>query len=122
MNEKAKHYLSLHEKYLRDADELLEAKDHAQASEKLWGAAAEVVKAVAAERSIELKTHADLWNFVTKLREEMKDPDISKLFLAANYLHQNFYENLLPPEAVIDGSDAVKQFAARLRPLTDTAS
>lgn len=60
MNERAKHCLSLHEKYLKDADKLLEAKDHAQASEKLWGAAAEIVKSVTAERSIELKTHADL--------------------------------------------------------------
>jgi len=122
MDERVKHYLSLHEKYLEDADKLLGAKDYVQASEKLWGAAAEIVKAVAAARSIELKTHADLWSFVIKLREEMKDPDISKLFLAANYLHQNFYENLLPPEAVIDGFETVKQFAVRLKALTNMAS
>jgi len=44
----------------------------------------------------------------------MKDPEISKLFLAPNYL--------LPPGAVIDGFDAMKQFAARLRTLTGTVS
>ena len=36
------------------------------ASEKLWGASAEVVKVVAAKRGIKLKTHGDLWNFVSK--------------------------------------------------------
>jgi len=122
MSEKVKHYLSLHEKYLEEADKLLGARDYVQASEKLWGAAAEIVKAVAAARQIELKTHEDLWSFVSKLREEMKDPEISKLFLAANYLHQNFYEDLLPAEVVTDGLETVKQFADRLKALTNVVS
>ena len=45
-------YERLNGKYLREAEELLEKKDYPQASEKLWGAAAEIVKAVAAGRGI----------------------------------------------------------------------
>mgnify|MGYP001147213234 CR=1 FL=1 len=41
---------------------------------KAWGAGSEVVKALGALRGIELKTHADLFRYVAKLREELKDP------------------------------------------------
>jgi hypothetical protein len=36
---------------------------------------------------------------LTKLRTELKDPELNKLFLQANYLHQNFYEGILHSEA-----------------------
>jgi len=88
-----------------------------QASEKLWGAAAEIVKVVAAKRGIDLKAHGDLWDFVTKLRIELKDPELSKLFLQVNYLHQNFYEGVLPPQVVKDGADAVREFINKLEKL-----
>lgn len=91
--------------------------DYVRASEKLWSAAAEVVKVVAAKRGVELRTHRDLWEFVAKLRTELKDSEFSRLFLQANYLHQNFYEGILPPEAVVDGAEAVKQFIAKLEVL-----
>jgi len=35
-------------KYLEDAEELIKRKDYVQASEKLWGAAAEIVTVAAA--------------------------------------------------------------------------
>jgi len=75
----AQHYRKLMSKYLEEAEALLEKGDYVQASEKLWGASAESVKVVAAEREIELKTHRDLWEFVAKLSIEMRDPEISKL-------------------------------------------
>jgi len=117
MSERAEHYSNLMTKYLKDAEEFLAKGDYVQASEKLWGAAAEVVKVVAAKRGVELRTHGDLWEFVTRLRTELKDPEFSRLFLQANYLHQNFYEGILPPEAVIDGAEAVKEFIDKLEKL-----
>lgn len=44
---KEAHYRRLNGKYLKDADALLQKGDYVQASEKLWGAAAEIVKPVA---------------------------------------------------------------------------
>jgi len=118
LSERVEHYLKLTHKYIRDAKEFIAKGDQVQASEKLWGASAEIVKVVAAKRGVELKTHGDLWSFVTKLHTELKDPELSKLFLQANYLHQNFYENILPPEAVSAGAEAVEQFIAKLEKLT----
>jgi len=114
MSEKAEHYSNLLQKYFEEAESLLAKGDYAQAGEKLWGAAAEVVKVVAAKRGVELRTHGDLWEFVTKLRTELKDPELSRLFLQVNYLHQNFYEGILPPQAVMDGAEAVKEFIEKL--------
>ena len=110
----AQHYRKLMSKYLEEAEALLEKGDYIQASEKLWGASAESVKVVAAERGIELKTHRDLWEFVAKLSSEMRDPEVNKLFLEANYLHQNFYEGILPPEAVKAGAESVKEFMEKI--------
>ncbi|HID90461.1 TPA: hypothetical protein EYP44_00690, partial [Candidatus Bathyarchaeota archaeon] len=117
MGEKAEHYSNLMRKYLKEAEAFLAKRDYVQASEKLWGAAAEAVKVVAAKRGVELRTHGDLWRFVAKLRTELKDPELSRLFLQANYLHQNFYEGVLPPEAVGDGAEAVKDFIDKLEGL-----
>lgn len=113
----AKHYLDLNRKYLREAEGLLVKGDSVQASEKLWGASAEIVKAVAAQRGLELKTHADLWEFTTKLSSELGDPEILKLFATANYLHQNFYENVMTLEAVRASAEAVNQFIERVEKL-----
>ena len=54
---------------------------------------------------------------MTKLRTELKDPEINKLFLQANYLHQNFYEGILPPEAVMDAAEDVRAFIDKLERL-----
>jgi len=117
MSEKVKRYSSLMGKYFKEAEAFLVKGDYVQASEKLWGAAAEIVKVVAAKRGVELRTHGDLWEFVAKLRTELEDPELSRLFLQANYLHQNFYEGILPPEAVTDGAEAVKKFIDKLERL-----
>jgi len=111
---RAKHYLDLNRRYLKEGEDFLAKGDSAQASEKLWGASAEIVKAVGAQMGLELKTHADLWGFTTKLSSELGDPEILRLFATANYLHQNFYENVMTLEAVSASAVAVKQFIEKV--------
>jgi len=113
----AEHYSELKRKYLDEGENLLAKGDPTQASEKFWGAAAEMVKAVAAVRGLELRTHADLWAFVTKLRDELKEPEVTKLFGLANMLHQNFYEASMTLEAVRDHAEAVRQLINKLEDL-----
>jgi len=76
-----------------------------------------LVKAVAASREIELKSHRDLWEFVDKLSEELKDPDIVKSFSVASALHQNFYEAWMPLGAVKSDAEVIKELAQKLRKL-----
>ena len=116
--ETVRHYLELNRKYLSEGESLLAKGDPVQASEKRWGAAAEMVKAVAAGRGVELRTHADLWMFITKLRDELNDPEITRLFSIAGMLHQNFYEASMTLEAVKDSAESIKQFINKLEKLT----
>ncbi|MCC5999021.1 MAG: PaREP1 family protein, partial [Thermofilum sp.] len=110
-------YLRLSEKYLRDAEELLAKGDYVQASEKAWGAAAQIVKALAAKEGIELRSHGELHRYVSKLSSERGDREIPRLWLSAVSLHQNFYENWLPGEIVEEGLESVKEFVEKLRKL-----
>jgi len=86
-------YMLLNGKYLEDAEHLLEAGDSPQASEKLWGAVAEMVKAVAARRGWRHFSHRELWDVVQRLSRESGDDEIVELFGLAESLHANFYEN-----------------------------
>ena len=110
-------HLKLSEKYMKDAEELLTKKDYIQASEKAWGAAAQIVKALAAKEGKELRGHASLWQFVDELAEKLQDIEIRRLWSRANSLHQNFYENWMPPRDVIYAIEDVKKFVERIRKL-----
>lgn len=50
-----------------------------------------------------------------KLRTELEEPELSRLFVLAGASHQNFYEDWLPPEAVVDYAEAVKELVTKLR-------
>jgi HEPN domain-containing protein len=114
--ERAEFHRGLAEKFLREAEELLAKGDYLQASEKAWGAAAQMVKAVAAEKGKELKSHGDLWRFVLEVAGE---DELRRLWHVANTLHQNFYEGWIPPEGVRRAVEDVKRFVGKMRELLD---
>ena len=108
----------MNEKYLTEAEAFLQAGDYLQASEKFWGAAAEVVKAVAARRGVALYSHGELYRFMDRLAEELRDPSLLRLFGLASALHQNFYEGWLSPRAVAEYAQAVRELVAKLKTLS----
>jgi len=114
---RAELHLALCEKYLREADELLSKGDHVQASVRAWGAAAQAVKAVASKRGVELRSHGELWRFVSRLREETGDEELGRLWHVANSLHVNFYEAWAPLELVEDAVSDVKRLVEKLKSL-----
>jgi len=103
-------HLNLSEQYLRSAEELIAEADYVQASEKLWGTASQMVKAVAAKRHVELRSHSDLNRFVAELRSETNEPEIRRLWQIATSLHQNFYEAWLPAEIVKESVADIQRF------------
>ena len=110
-------YMLLNGKYLEDAEHLLEAGDSPQASEKLWGAVAEMVKAVAARHGWRHFSHRELWDVVQRLSRESGDDEIVDLFGLAESLHANFYENWMAPETVRVYAARARHFIEKLRPL-----
>jgi hypothetical protein len=113
--EREDQYHKLSDKYLGDAEALLREGDCVQASEKFWGAAALMVKTVAAGRGMALDSHRDIRRFVNRLRNERDEPELGLLFGVAADLHRNFYEDWLSPEVVADYGEAVKTFIDRLQ-------
>jgi uncharacterized protein (UPF0332 family) len=108
-------HLRLCEKYLRESEELLARGDYARASGKAWGAAAQIVKAVAAREGRELRGHAELWRFVDELAKRLNNIELRRLWRTADALHQNFYENWVLPDDVKYAIEDVKEFIEKLR-------
>ena len=100
--------------YLEKAGAELEAGDLEQASEKAWGAAALMVKAVAEQRGEFHKGHNAIGRFTERLSEELEDDDISDLFGMAEGLHINFYENRFAARTVRRRLRSVEQFVEKM--------
>ncbi len=77
--------------FWEQAQEELANGDLLQASEKGWGAAAQMVKAVAECRGLQHKSHRDLFKVISGLEND----DLKVQFATANTLHTNFYEGWL---------------------------
>jgi hypothetical protein len=112
------------QKYRNDSRELLAqsrvelaAGDVRQASEKGWGAAAQMVKAIAEQRGVHHRGHALLYDVVSTLAAEAGDDDIDRLFELAGGLHTNFYEDWYGAGRVERGLRDVERFLDKLEPL-----
>ena len=108
--QQTKTYRERSHEYLAKAFEELRAGDLTQASEKGWGAASQIVKAVADDRGMIHEKHGHLFSVVHILIEETKDDSLHGLFDAANVLHRNFYEEWLTNGDVAYRLDRVRLF------------
>ena len=96
--------------FLEQAHKELEDDDLPQASEKGWGAAAQMVKAIAERRGLAHHTHAHLWAVVNSLANDRFDSE----FGLAHNLHINFYEGSLARRQVNHYLTAVAALVATL--------
>ncbi len=93
-------YIQLSRNTLTDAQHLLSKGDCHEASEKFWGAAAIMVKAVAHSRGWAHSSHRDLHRAVSRLSQETGRREVIGLFGMASALHTNFYEDWFTEEQV----------------------
>ena len=93
--------------------------DLLQASEKGWGAAAQMVKAVAETRGWRHSTHRDLYYVVDRVAEELSSPRVQSLFRSVSALHQNVYEDHMPETGVSTGLDDVEEITDLLAEFLD---
>ena len=91
--------------------------DLPQASEKGWGATAQILKAIAEQRGWEHNRHRHYLRIASRLRAETGDGDIRRLFNTASALHENSYENDMETDDVADGLDDVEALMDKLIPL-----
>ena len=81
------------DRMLDHAEKMLDQGDRLQASEKIWGAVAHAVKAVAEERGWPYGHHADGGVIVDYIAERVGDAEMPPLFDSIENLHRNFYED-----------------------------
>ena len=107
-------YRQASQRFLAQAKEELAAGDLQQASEKGWGATAQILKAVAEQRGWEHSRHRHHLVTVSRLRTETGARDIRRLFNTASALHENFYENTMSTEDIAESLDDVQALLDRL--------
>ena len=104
---------------LEEGVDELSVGDVRQASEKSWGAASQMVKAVAETRGWQHRSHVALFSAIDRMASETGQPEIGRLFDVASSLHVNFYENWKSAENVRGGLEDVRRLLELLQPMTE---
>ena len=96
--------------FLALAEEELANHATLRACDKAWDAVAHCVKSIARERGWPNRSHNDVRNNVRRLLNHSNNPAFDKLtFRAVQFLHTNFYEELMDAEDVQDGITDAKR-------------
>ena len=92
---------------MQQARDELDRGDRLQATEKVWGALAQMLKAHGQQRGwLNLGGHRTVGHIARQLHLEYNDIDVASAYIAADNGHRNFYDNeMSPPE--IEGIIAV---------------
>ena len=115
--QQARQFLAKSLEYLAEGDLL-------QASEKGWGAAAWMAKAVATAQGWEYSRHDQFSVVMNNARLLTGDDRLRGLRSIANELHGNYYkrEFLLSSDAIALDLDSIADMLAILEPLTEPAN
>ncbi len=81
--------------FLEAADREFAVGDNRQGSEKLWGAATQLMIAMAEERGWESGSHRAMKNAAERLAVEFDDDRIGFGFGVAESFHRNFHHNFM---------------------------
>ena len=99
-------HVDLAQEFLRRSKEYLESGDLHQASEKGWGAASHIIKAVAAAnaaRGWEYEHHDHFDAVVQKARQWYRQPSLMRYADSAEQLHRNYYRRKIHLDADLIG-------------------
>ena len=109
--ERSRHFLAL-------VDDELARGELEEASNKVWGAAAHAIKAVAESRGWQHHAHALLEATVYRLvREEGAPSHLRGQYYIASYFHQRFYGGTPPADGIRYGKDTIAEFIRTLENL-----
>ena len=111
-------HVQLAQDFLERSKNYLEEGDLHQASEKGWGAAAHIIKAVAAANRWEYEHHDDFSSVVMNARQRYRQPRLREMSRAAEALHVNYYKRkeLLNPDLIREDIGDVEQMVNALLP------
>ena len=104
-NEPLESHRSRSNRFLVHADEKIRKRDRLQASEKIWGAVAHALKAVANERGWERDGHQRLRNVALHLQDHpaVGTPEIGAPLRSVEAFHRNFYNDNMAIDEIASG-------------------
>jgi hypothetical protein len=92
-------FMETRDQYLSNAEHAIAAGEYRKASELLWGAVTQQLKALAASRNILITSHRQFFDFLRQYAAESGDRKLYEDFVTLNALHANFYDEIIPSDA-----------------------
>lgn len=90
-------------------------------SEVLWGAATQMVKAVAKTHNLPNRSHRDLISAVRRIGMRLaQDTDLIVDFNKIEELHKNFYDGELNDADIEEGHVVTTRFVTKMQQILDT--
>ena len=110
--------------FLAASDREFAAGDHLQGSEKLYGAATQVIIAICQQRGWRYKSHRAMQQAVASIAREYNDDNsadgLTGGFIAAERFHENFFHGHLEDYQREANRPTVHRFVARMLTLLDS--
>jgi Archaeal PaREP1/PaREP8 family len=91
-------FMQTRDQYLSNAEHAITAGEYRKASELLWGAITQQLKALAGSRDILITSHRQFFDFLRQYAAETGDRKLYEDFVTLNALHANFYDEIIPPD------------------------
>ena len=107
-------YADMSRRYISQAEEEFQKGDLSQASNKAWGAAAMALKGIAERRGWNHNKHGLLYDISGQMADELARPELRIMFRSANAMHQNYYEDWMAADEVLDGIENAKTYLQAL--------
>ena len=106
-------------KFLADAEREFAAGDTLQASEKMWGAAAHAIMAVAQHRGWPFGSHRRMLEAARSIADELDDGDLRAGITAARLFHSNFYHDHMEEEELEPTAEDVRRYVDKMLALVE---
>ena len=106
------------EEYRLNADKAVQHGEFRKASELIWGALTQQLKALAATTGVTINRHGEFFTFVRELANEIRNPEFYTRFVELNALHRNFYDEIIPPDTFPQFYERALEYIAELETLT----
>ena len=107
----------IRDQYRSNAEQAIAAGELRKASELLWGAITQQLKALAATYNAVISSHRQFFDFLRQLSAELHDRTFYEDFVSLNALHKNFYDETIPSDVFPEFYKKSIQFIARLEGL-----
>ena len=105
--------------FMERSDRYFSESDVLQGSEKMWGAAAHALMAVAQQRGWKYGNHYALRQVALRLADELDDERISLGLGVAEKFHANFYHEFMDDNELEVNRADVQRFVERVLALVD---